>query len=111
MSTSRDKGTRAETAVVRWLNAHHWPHAERRALRGDRDAGDVTGIPGVVVEVKAARRLDLAEWLDELDVEVANAHATTGLVVARRRGRTDPGHWYALTTLDRAATLLHHAGY
>lgn len=32
MSASKDRGTRWETAVVRWLRDHGFPHAERRAL-------------------------------------------------------------------------------
>src|SRR5690606_4660297 len=49
----RDTGTRAETAVVRYRRDHGWPHAERRALRGNQDAGDITGTPGVCWSVKA----------------------------------------------------------
>ena len=45
-------GTRAETAVARYLAANGFPHAERRTLRGREDAGDITGTPGVCWEVK-----------------------------------------------------------
>lgn len=39
MSRPRDIGTRAETAVVAWLQAHGWPGAERRALHGSAWGG------------------------------------------------------------------------
>ena len=52
MSRSKDIGTRAEAAVVRYLCANGWANAERRALRGSADWGDVTGTPGLVWEVK-----------------------------------------------------------
>src|SRR5690606_27104000 len=56
MSRSKDIGTRAETAVVRYLRANGFEHAERRALRGRQDAGDITGTPGICWEVKARKR-------------------------------------------------------
>ena len=45
--TNRPKaiGTAAETAVVRYLAAHGFPAAERRALHGATDLGDITGTP------------------------------------------------------------------
>ena len=58
---SRDKGTSWETQVVRFLQEHGWPLAERRARRGTRDAGDVAGVAGVCIEVKAEKRITLSE--------------------------------------------------
>ncbi len=57
MGSNKDKGTRAETAVVRLARELGFPYAERRALTGGKDRGDITGIPGVVIQVK-----DHAEW-------------------------------------------------
>ena len=37
VTRSKDIGTRAETAVVRYLAAHGFPAAERRALHGATD--------------------------------------------------------------------------
>ena len=50
--TNRPKaiGTAAETAVVRYLAAHGFPAAERRALHGATDLGDITGTPQIVWE-------------------------------------------------------------
>jgi Holliday junction resolvase len=53
VSKSKDKGTAAEREVVRYLQTW-WPAAERRALSGNKDKGDVAGIPGVCIEIKAA---------------------------------------------------------
>ena len=41
VTRSKDIGTRAEAAVVRYLCANGWANAERRALRGSADWGDV----------------------------------------------------------------------
>lgn len=84
MSTpSKAKGTRAEREVVTYLQ-HWWPAAERRALSGAKDKGDVAGIPGLVVEVKAAATQRLAEWQRETYVEMRNAEAVRCLLIVKR---------------------------
>jgi hypothetical protein len=82
---SKQKGTAFETAVVAFLRDNGFPYAERRALAGNNDRGDVGGIPGLVLELKAARELRLSEWMDELQTEKGNAHASDGAVVVKRR--------------------------
>jgi hypothetical protein len=47
MTRSKDKGTAAESLVVKYLQSTYWPHAERRALSGGLDKGDITGTPGL----------------------------------------------------------------
>lgn len=84
MSTkSKAKGTAAEREVVRYL-ANWWPAAERRALSGNKDKGDVAGIPGVVVEVKAAKAQQLAAWKRETLVEAENAGVHYCVLVVKR---------------------------
>ena len=95
MSKSKQKGTAAETAVVKYLKANGFPKAERRALTGALDKGDISGIDDVVFEVKDHKKMELSGWVKELEVEVDNANAVTGAVVHKRRGTTDVGEWYA----------------
>ena len=45
MSKAKAKGTAAETALVKYLRDHGFPGAERRAMTGEFDQGDVTGTP------------------------------------------------------------------
>jgi hypothetical protein len=112
VSASKDKGTAAETAVVRFLRANGYPHCERRALAGAQDRGDVAGIPGLVVEVKAVARMELAGWLDEASSESVTARnrvdgsialADVPVVWHKRRGKRSPGDWYV--TMDGWAFL------
>ena len=108
----RDIGTRTETAVVRWLTAHGWPNAERRALHGNTDLGDITGTPGLIWEVKGGeaakdasdRQIDA--WLDETETERRNAAAAYGFLVCQRRGKGDPGQWWAWMATDVLGALL-----
>lgn len=84
MSTkSKAKGTAAEREVVRYLQ-QWWPAAERRALSGNKDKGDVAGIPGVVVEVKAAQASQIPKWQRETLAEKANAGAESCMLVVKR---------------------------
>lgn len=111
MSRSKNIGTRAETAVVRYLRRAGWPHAERRALRGRQDAGDITGTPGICWEVKARKRpvsdADVAAWLAETETEAAAAGAEIGVLVVRRPGvgEAHAGRWWAYMRLGTAAIL------
>lgn len=101
------KGRRAEIAVAEYLKTFGFIHAEptRRSGWAD-DRGDIDGIPGVVIEVKDHKKHDLPGWLRELEAEVENAGAQTGVLIVKRRGCTDPADWYAVTTLADFATLI-----
>jgi Holliday junction resolvase len=98
MNKAKVKGTAAESAVVGYLHANGFPFAERRALAGAGDKGDIAGIPGVVIEVKNCAEQKLAAWLDETEVEKRTAAATIGVAWFKRRGKSDPGQWFVLMT-------------
>ncbi|MFJ2176388.1 hypothetical protein ACIOHE_26290 [Streptomyces sp. NPDC087851] len=74
MTKSKAKGTKAETDAVKFLR-ERWPGAERRALSGNKDKGDIVGIFRTVGEVKAAVKIELAKWQRETLTEMANAEA------------------------------------
>ena len=83
MSTkSKAKGTRAETEAVKYLRGY-WPSAERRALAGSKDKGDIAGIPKTVGEVKAAVRIELRKWQLETLEEMTNAEADNCFLVIK----------------------------
>ena len=50
MSRNKQKGTSFETLVADFLTDNGFPYAERRALAGVNDKGDITGTPGLVWE-------------------------------------------------------------
>lgn len=111
MSKAKQKGTAAETAVVKFLQENGFPYAERRALHGTADKGDITGCGPVVFEVKNHVKMDLAGWINELKAEQWNADANTGCVVAKKRGTTNPAEWYAVLPFEWFVDLLKEAGY
>ncbi len=82
------------------MNCFNWlkkwfPYAERRIAGAHLDKGDIAGVNGVVIEVKNHRRLDLSAWIKELEVEIKNDKAWTGVVLHKRIGKGDVGEWYA----------------
>ena len=85
-SPSKRKGSAFELEVARYLAAHGFPAAERAygAGRPD-DRGDIAGVPGVAIECKAVRAMDLAGWLTEAKREAENAGGKLAVVVAKRR--------------------------
>lgn len=106
---ARRKGARAEVDLVRWLQANGFPYA-RTSQRGSAGP-DVTGTPGIAWEVKARERVDLAAFVDQADAQRDYAGASLGVVVIRRRGRPDPGSWYAVVPLATMGELLRDAGW
>lgn len=92
MSRAKDWGTEVETASVRWLLDNGFKQAERLALAGAADRGDVRlqTLPTVIAECKRAQRgVKLTPWMRELAVEMKNAGAETGLLIAKQKGVGD----------------------
>ena len=95
-SPQKRKGSAAELAVAKWLRKLGWIHAERSRAGWQDDRGDIDGMPGVVVEVKNEKKIDIPGYLRELEVEMENAKAWTGTVIIKRRGSTNVDDWYAV---------------
>lgn len=119
MNRSKALGTAGETAVVNYMRAHGFATAERRALAGVFDLGDVTGVPGLVVEVKsgqaAANASDgrIAAWMTETERERDNADADFGLLVLKRAGIgvLRAGEWWAFLPAWQFVALLGVPGH
>lgn len=110
-STAKAKGRDTENRVVAWLRDHGVVNAERRRLNGSADQGDITGWPGVCLEVKSAATLRIPEWMAELDVEMDHAHAATGAVIARPRGKPDVDDWWVIMPPTLWIDLMRAAGW
>ncbi len=107
------KGTAVETAVTRYAQAHGFPFAQRRALSGSLDRGDIDLCPGVVIECKGGAAAEtasdalIAAWMAETERERANANAAVGLLVTKRRavGHGRAGQWSAWFTMRTLHTI------
>lgn len=113
MTRPKDIGTATESAVVKHLRASGFPHAERRALRGELDAGDITGTPGIAWEVKGGKAAedcqpkDLDRWLRQASQERDNAGAAIGVLVTKARGvgPARAGDWWAWVRVEDLVAL------
>lgn len=110
-SAGKQKGSAFEREIVTYLREQKWTGAERTRAGWVDDRGDIDGVPGVTWECKSRRAMELAEWIDELVVEMRNAGTAVGAVVHKRRGVTDPGQYYASMPLSVFVHLLKEAGY
>jgi hypothetical protein len=87
------------------------PFVERRTLTGNKDRGDIAGIPGVVIEAKATKTALLAQYVDEAVVEAEHDNARIGVVWMKRVGYTSPGDGYVVMDGITFTRLLIDGGY
>jgi Holliday junction resolvase len=94
-SPQKRKGHAAELAVVKWLRAYGIK-ADRIQAGTHDDIGDVTGWPGVVIEVKDRKTHDWSAYFEQLNRQINNLDAYTGVVICKRPGKTDVSEWMAV---------------
>jgi hypothetical protein len=100
------KGSAFERDVVHYLREHGFLDAERAYGAGrPEDIGDVVGVPGVTIECKAVRSIDLAGFVDEAERERINARQPYGVAVVKRRGKST-GQAYVVMSLEAFSRLV-----
>lgn len=112
MNKSKNIGTAAESACVTYARAHGYPLAERLALAGSQDLGDVRLTAFVHLEVKgghaaeAASDAQIEAWMLELERELGHAGAIAGALITKRRGygAQRAEHWWAHVRASWLAT-------
>ena len=86
-SAPKRKGSQFERDVVGYLRERGF-EAERAYGAGrPEDIGDVVGVPGVCIECKAVREIDLAGFADEAERERLNARQPYGVAIVKRRNK------------------------
>ncbi len=109
--SARTAGTRTETAVAQYLaQALTDDRIERRTRNGNKDRGDISGLrihgQRLVVECKNCARADLAGWIREAHIEAGNDDALTGIVIAKRKGTTNPAKFWVHMELRDLVALI-----
>lgn len=117
-SARRQRASETEHTVAGWFKVNGWPYAE--PVGAGRSGTDVTGIPGLLVEVKARRDFRPVEWLRQhRDVSAdrvrlpLTASPAPVFVVWRPDGMgpLSVASWGVMMRLDDFTALLHEAGY
>ena len=99
VNPSKQKGTRAETAVVNYLHQNGHPDAHRIALKGTADEGDIAVTNNINLEIKSGVGAETAptglirEWLIDCQREAVYAQKPYCFLVTKRRGRSHPSAW------------------
>lgn len=111
--SAKSAGTQLETWVAGYLAEYVDDRIERRTKGGALDRGDIAGLrhlgQRLVVECKNTGGQVgpyLAAWMAEAEVERGNDDAVAGLVVAKRRGTTQPGDQWVICTLRDLVAIL-----
>lgn len=95
-ASAKAAGSRMERLVADCLSHHVDDRVDRRVKTGAADKGDIGGLrthsgKRVVVEVKDhGGKYQVGPWLDEAEQERINDDAAIGVVIAKRRGISDP---------------------
>ncbi len=106
MTSRHERGRRTESVLASWLRDRGWPYAEPTGAA--RSGVDITGTPGLAIEVKARRDFSPLGW-----VRQARTRPGLPLVVLRcdGQGEATVGEWLVLLRLEDAVPLLRCAGY
>ena len=106
------RGYASEEIVAQWFRDHGWPYAKA----GQRGKGtDVSGMPGLDIEVKARGGFSPLAWLRQVAARKAAAAPLSprGAVVFRCNGQgpKSVGAWGVLLTLEDFTDMLVELGY
>ena len=110
-TSAKAAGARTERHVADYLAAAlDDDRIDRRPKTGAKDKGDIGGVrvhgQRMVIEVKDCAKQELPKWVAEAHTEAGNDDALVGVVVAKRRGTTNPGQYWVHMTLDDLLALI-----
>ena len=110
-ASAKKAGSSFERSTADHLAAVIDDRIDRRVKTGNKDRGDIGGLRHmggrIVIECKDyGGRLMPGPWIAEAETERGNDDALAGLVIAKRRGTTNPGDQYVLMTVNDLTALL-----
>lgn len=102
-ASAKAAGATFERQQADYLATHVDDRIDRRVKTGAKDKGDLSNLRHMGLRIVAeckdyGGRLLPGPWLKEADVERCNDGADVALVIAKRRGTTDPGDQFVLMT-------------
>ena len=87
----RRKGNDAERAVVHTLRDWGWEAINSRSSNGTQDGMDIISDCPLAIEVKNHVKMELSGWLKQA---AENALDKIPVVWHKKRGESNPEHWY-----------------
>lgn len=110
--SAKQAGARFERLIADYLRDNLDDRIDRRVKAGAADKGDIANVRDsrnrrVVIETKDyGGKLNLPQWTKEAHQEAANDNAHVGIVIAKRRGTTNPADQWVAMTVDDLTKLL-----
>ena len=112
-ATAKAAGARFERLIADGLaTALEDTRIDRKVKTGSKDKGDIANVrtatgAKLVIECKdRGGQFYAAEWVGEAEAERVNDEALAGIVVAKRKGVTDPMQQYVVMTVGELVALL-----
>lgn len=107
-TTRKRRGADTQRVVAEAWRGDGWPYAE--AVGAGANGRDITGTPGIALEVKARAGFDPLAWLRQAD---RNAHGDLSAVVLRPNGAgpVSVDTWPVILAHGAFRALLRAAGY
>lgn len=110
-NSAKQAGAKFERSIADCLRDHVSEWIDKKPKYGAKDRGDIANVrtphgKKVTVECKDyAGRVEAGTWLKEVEVERVNDGAEVGVVVAKRRGHSDPLDQFVLMSMRDYITL------
>jgi hypothetical protein len=106
----KHRGYATQRIAAEWFASHGWEFAEPTGA--GRAGTDITGMPGLDVEVKARARFDPSAAIRQLAMR-SKETTLLGFVLLRLNGQGPAcvGDWPVMLRLDDFTNLLRDAGF
>ena len=110
MTQSRKhRGYNSQRIVADWFTVNGWPYAE--PVGAGRAGSDITGMPGLDIEVKARRGFDPLAAMRQQEERAAFIDIAFAILRMDGQGPAVIGGWPVVIRLDQFTELLRAAGY
>ena len=110
MTQSRKhRGFNSQRIVADWFSVNGWTYAE--PVGAGRAGSDITGMPGIDIEVKARRGFDPLAAMRQQEERAAFIDIAFAILRMDGQGPAVIGGWPVVIRLDQFTELLRAAGY
>ncbi len=103
------RGLKSQDIVAKYFAANGWPYA--LSAGSGRQGTDVTGVPGVDIEVKARRGINVAMAMKQLRDRHQEGLLPVAVLRLDGQGESHIADWPAIVPLGVFLDLLKAAGY
>jgi len=103
------RGLKSQDIVAKYFAVNGWPFA--LSAGSGRQGSDVTGVPGVDIEVKARRGINVAMAMKQLKDRAKEGVLPVAVLRMDGQGESHIADWPAIVPLSVFLDLLKAAGY